>query len=368
MFSNEVARTEGEPGPGDIVQVLRYDGRFLGIGLYNPHSLIAVRMLSRTDIEIDTDFFRARLAKALAHRRALYPDDEAFRLVHGESDGLPGLIIDVYGNTAVLQVLSAGMDKRTGMVVEALQDVLAPEVVVARNDSPVRTLEGLDLVSTVLRGEPAPVVVHEHGIEYEVDVISGQKTGMFLDQKDNRFAVRRFLRSRRVLDCFSNVGGFALNAAAAGATEVTAVDDSGVSIEAARRHFAKNGLPAGDLVTADAFDHLAALQQRGERFGGIILDPPAFTRNRKTVATALKAYKKLNMLALSLLETDGILVTASCSHHISRDEFLNMVSESAIKTGKELRVLETRGAAADHPVLPAMPETEYLKLLVCAAA
>ena len=369
VFSNEIERIDGSPATGDIVDVLRHDGAFIGRGFYHPHSLIAVRLLAREeDEQIDDAFFRRRITAALDFRQSLYPGEEAYRLLHGESDGLPGLLIDVYGKANVLQILSAGMDRRSDMIVRILRELLEPDLIVARNDSPLRTLEGLPSESAVLAGEPASVVISEHGILYEVDVVGGQKTGMFLDQKDNRSAVRRYLKDRRVLDCFSNSGGFALNAAAGGARGVSAVDASAESVELARRNFDRNGLKADHLVCADVFEHLALLRDASERFGGIILDPPAFTKNKRSVVTALKAYRKLNMLALRVLEPNGILVTASCSHHITRDDFLTMVAESAHRTGRTIRFLEIRGAAADHPVLPAMPETEYLKLAICSVA
>ncbi len=366
VFSNEITSIEGDPAPGDAVRVVRHDGKVIGTGLFNPHSLIAVRMFSREDDEIGPPLFRERIATALTRRRAIYPDDDAFRLIHGESDGLPGLLIDVYGDTIVLQVLSVGIERRIPIIVDVLRDLLGPRTIVARNDTPVRQLEGLDQESRILLGDPAPVVIREHGIIYDIDVLAGQKTGMFLDQKDNRFAVRRYLRGRSVLDCFCNVGGFALNAAAAGASSVAAVDSSASAAEATRRHSERNSLPLKHVSVEDAFDHLKALRNSPERLGGIILDPPAFTKNRRSVTAALKAYRTLNILALSLVERGGILVSASCSHHISRDEFLNMIRESAGRVGRNVTILEHRGAAADHPVHPAMPETEYLKLVICA--
>jgi len=366
VFSNEILRTEGDPVIGDVVDVLRYDGRRIGIGFYNPHSLIAVRMLSPGQEVIDPGFFARRIEAALRFRQSIYPNDTAFRLVHGESDGLPGLLIDVYGSTIVVQMLSAGMDRRTDMIVESLREVLAPSVIIARNESPLRTLEGLPQDLRVLHGSAEPLTVSEHGISYEVDLIGGQKTGMFLDQKDNRLAVRRYLAGKDVLDCFCNIGGFALNAAAAGANAIVGVDASETAIEAARRNMDRLGHAHATFEAADAFEVLERFQRDGRSFGGIILDPPAFTKNKRSVATALKAYRKLNMLALSIISPGGILVSASCSHHVTRDDFLDMLGESANRTGRPLRFLEVRGAAADHPVLPSMPETEYLKLAICS--
>ncbi len=287
-------------------------------------------------------------------------------MVHGESDGLPGLLVDVYGGTVVLQVLSAGMEARLETITASLQEVLTPDCILARNDSPIRELEGLPLEVRTLSGEPARVTIREHGLSYGVDPVTSQKTGLFLDQRDNRHAIRRYVKGRRVLDCFSNVGGFGMNAAVAGATGVTCVDLSSSSLRTAEENFRANSLEVGEVVEADAFDYLAAMRDEGARFGGIILDPPAFTKNKKTVATALKGYRRLNTLAMSILEENGILVTASCSHHVSREEFLAMVQSSAVRAGRTLRILEFRGAAADHPVLPAMAETEYLKLAICS--
>lgn len=365
LFSNEIGSISGPVTTGDVVNVARHDGAILGRGFYHAHSLIAVRLLTRQDEEIDRGFFERRIAAALKLRASTGDRRDAFRAVHGESDLLPGLIIDVYGPAVVVQTLSAGMDLRLETIAAVIRDLLSPTTIVARNDSPLRTLEGLPVDVRVLHGEPGTVDIEEHGLTYSVDVIGGHKTGLFLDQADNRLAIRRYMKGRNVLDCFCHAGGFGFNAFRGEATSVSFLDISPEAIASLQRHADGNRIAIEATVCGDAFDLLADAAGQRRTYGAIILDPPAFTRNRKTVATALKGYRRLNMLAMQLLQPGGILVTASCSHHIDRQQFSEMVHTSALRVGKTLRVLESRGASADHPVLVEMPETEYLKLLVC---
>ncbi len=369
VFSNEIASVEGTPGPGTVVGVRRHDGRLIGIGFYHPHSLIAVRMLARENRPIDHQFFRARIHAALERRQRLFPDDTAYRIVHGESDGLPGLIIDRYGNHLALQALSAGMDARTDQIGDVLEDLLHPVAIVGRNDSSLRSLEGLSESIGVLRGTlDGAVDIEENGLQYRVDLLLGQKTGLFLDQKLNRLRIRRYARGRRVLDCFCNDGGFSLNASCGEATQVEGVDISADATGRASENARRNGLSNVQFSTADVFDDLRNRSQRQERYGMIILDPPSFTKSRKTVATALRGYRTINTIAMGLLEQDGILVSASCSHHIDQSAFLEMLRESAVKAGRSVQVVEVCGAAPDHPSLLAMPETSYLKLAILIVA
>lgn len=368
VFSNEIASVEGSPGPGSVVEIRRHHGHRIGIGFYHPHSLIAVRLLSREARPIDRGFFHERIHEALQRRQQLFPDDSTYRMVHGESDGLPGLIVDRYGPYVVLQALSAGIDARLDLIADVLEDLLHPNAIIARNDSSLRTLEGLAESVAVLRGSlEGEVEVLENGLRFGVDLLKGQKTGLFLDQKVNRRRIRRYARGRTVLDCFCNDGGFSLNAAIGGAGRVEGVDISPDATARARENARRNGLSNVCFTQADVFDDLRNRSHQAERYGMVVLDPPSFTKSRKTVATALRGYRTINTLAMGLLEPNGVLVSASCSHHIEREAFLEMLHESALKAGRTIQVAEVCGAAPDHPALLAMPETSYLKLAVLIA-
>ena len=361
-FSNEIQEISGEPAAGDIAELRTHAGKFIGLGFYNPRSLIAFRVLTREREEITFDFFRKRISSATSLRDRMYGGDAACRLVHGESDFLPGLVIDRYGDQLALQTLSFGMDRRLTLIADVLDSLFHPKGIIERNDVHVRELEGLEQKKGVLRGEAGPVVITEHGIKYSIDPLEGQKTGFFLDQRENRKAVRRYAQGVRVLDAFCNDGGFALNAASAGAAGVSAVDISETAIERARKNAGLNQLTAAvEFTAADCFDHMRAAAAGQERFGLIILDPPSFTKSRKNVTQAKQGYRELHTLALALLAPEGILATASCSHHILEETFVSVIANCAVSAGKNIRLLDWRGAAPDHPVLPAMPETRYLK-------
>ena len=367
VFSNEIATVHGSPGPGSIVEVQNAGGRTLGIGLYHPHSLIAVRLLSMHIEDINLEFFRRRIAQALSLRVRIYQDSSVYRLVHGESDFLPGLIVDRFNDICVIQTFSYGMDMRQTELCDALDGLLHPRCIVERNESPLRALEALPERRSVLRGEPGPVEIEEHGIRYALHPLEGQKTGFFLDQRENRLLARRYSRGARVLDCFCNDGGFALNAARGGATSVLALDVSGEETRRAARNAELNGITTVQFETADVFERLRSLREVGARFDLVILDPPSFTRNRKNVPAAKRGYRELHEGALRLLDTDGLLITASCSHHIEPDTFLQVIQDAAFRCGRSLQMIDWRGAAPDHPVLPAAPETRYLKLGVFRA-
>lgn len=366
IFSNEIRSIRGDPEAGDVVELLRHDEKFLGIGFYNPHSLIAFRLLSREREEISFEFFERRIAQALALRRRIYHHSESFRLVHGEGDLLPGLIIDKYNEYCSIQTLSHGMDRRLTLLCDVLDSVLHPKAVVERNESPLRTLEHLESRKGVLRGTLEQTIVSENGVKYKIDLLSGQKTGIFLDQRENRKAVRRYVESAAVLDCFCNEGGFSLNAAAAGATLVEAFDSSEVAISKAKVNASINQAKNVTFETSDAFDLLKSLKQTDKRYDVVILDPPSFTRSRKNVNTALRGYKEINSGALALINAGGFLVTASCSHHVTEGSFFAAIESSARATGRTIQLLESAGAAPDHPTLPAMPETAYLKFGIFA--
>ncbi len=362
VFSNEIREMKGTPVIGDVVEVVAASGTPLGIGLFNPHSLIAVRLLSPVIEEIDHAFFRARLASARDLRERLYPGETTYRLVHGEGDYLSGLIIDRYNEHFAVQTFSYGMDQRLPLICDVLKEFFSPVSIVARNESPLRSLENLPLHRDVLYGEPGPTTITERGLRYTVDLREGQKTGFFLDQRENRGALERYCRGARVLDAFCNDGGFALTAARGGAREVLGVDVSEDAIARARANAMMNGIEGVEFEEGDVFETLTRLSRAGEKYDVIVLDPPSFTRSRKNVQSAKKGYLELHRSALTLLPPGGILLTASCSHHILPEVFLEIVDESARRSGRRAQLLEWMGAAPDHPTLPAVPETRYLKV------
>jgi 23S rRNA (cytosine1962-C5)-methyltransferase len=366
VFSNEIKSIHGNPEAGDVIELLRHDEKFLGVGFYNPHSLIAFRLLSREQEAVTFEFFEQRIAQALQLRKRLYPEAESFRLVHGEADFLPGLVIDKYNEYISLQTLAVGMDRRLTLLCDVLESLFHPKAIVERNESPLRALEQLPLKKEVLRGTIGQTIISENGSKFKVSLLEGQKTGFFLDQRDNRLAVQRYVKNASVLDCFCNEGGFAIYAARGGAARVSALDSSETAIANARVNATINEVPQIKFETADVFDKLPKLLEEGERFDVIILDPPSFSRNKKTVATALKGYKEINAGALKLINPGGILVTASCSHHITAESFVESIEAGARAAHRSLQLLEWRGAAADHPTLPVMPETAYLKFGVFA--
>ncbi len=361
-FSNEIASIEGNPGPGEVVELKSHAGVSLGKGFYHPHSLIAVRLLTRTAEPVDERLFQQRISAALALRQALYPLSNCYRLVDGESDFLPGLVADRYGDTIVVQVFAAGMEERLPLVCDILDSLLHPHCIIERNEMQIRELEGLPLRKGVIRGSLEKVVIEEAGLLYEIDPLGGQKTGFFLDQRENRNAIRRFAAGRKVLDCFCNDGGFALNAAAAGATSVTGIDIAEDAIARARRNAELNALASKvTFEAADAFQALAEAITHTERYDLVILDPPSFAKNRKTIRKAIHGYRALHRHAFRLINEGGFLATASCSHHLYEETFLDIINEAAREATRTVSLLEWHGAAPDHPVLPAMPETEYLK-------
>jgi 23S rRNA (cytosine1962-C5)-methyltransferase len=362
-FSNELQKIEGTPQAGDIVEMYSHNRMFLGKGFYNPNSLIAVRLLTRLQDEpIDFQFFKRRIESALQLRKLMYPCDTTFRIVHGEADFLPGLVIDKYNDFISLQTFSYGMDSRLTLICDVLESLLQPRGIIERNETLLRQLEGLPQKKGHLRGSGHQTTVTENNITYEIDLLEGQKTGFFLDQRENRHAFRRYVKGMRVLDCFCNNGGFALNAAFAEAKSVIGIDVSEIATTTALNNAKKNKLDhQTQFMTTDAFEYLSSAVSRGEKFDVINLDPPSFSKNKKTILKAKRGYAELHTLALSALNTDGILATASCSHHIYEETFLEIINNCARKANRQISLLEWRGAAPDHPTLPAMPETKYLK-------
>ena len=370
VFSNEIRETSGDRSAGITAELYDAAGGFIGIGHYNPHSLIAFRLVSRQREDIDSAaFFEGRIAAALAHRQARYPDLTTFRAVYGESDFLPGLVVDKDGDYLSLQFLSAGMDCRRGQIVEALRNAVAPLGIIARNDVAVRKLEGLDETVEVLWGDiPDRVEMVENGLRFQVNLREGQKTGGFLDQKQNHLLLRDICAGKKVLDCFCYTGSWAIHAAAFGALSVLGVDISARAVGQASSH-AKLNKMADRLrfEECDAFERLRSLQQEGERFGVIVMDPPAFVKSRKNIAEATKGYLTVNRRALELLEPGGYLITCSCSYLMGREAFRDMLIQAARLAKREVRLVEACSQAADHPVLLSFPEAEYLKCFVLQA-
>ncbi len=369
IFSNELIPTAERPEPGEIVTVKTSDNRIAGIGFYHPNSLIAVRLLSRKPVAVDRGFIATRLQQAIRGRESLADATNAIRLVHAESDGLPGLIVDRYGDGLVLQILSAGMERQRDIVVDVLREMLQPRFIILRNDHLMREREGLTQEKQFLIGDASeiPVTITENSVTYLVDPLEGHKTGFYIDQRDHRMVFRRFVRpGDRVLDAFCHFGGFAMHAALAGAGEVLAIDDSDAVLDFTTKNIRQNGLE--HIVSTRKTDLMKWLPEAAgsgkERFNIINLDPPNFATNRKSVGPALRGYRKLHRAALELLEPGGILATSSCSHHITEDAFLESVTRAGRDSKRRVQILYKGGHALDHPVLPEMPETGYLKFFI----
>jgi 23S rRNA (cytosine1962-C5)-methyltransferase len=359
IFSSDVT-DRSDASPGDAVQVVNPRGRFIGVAHYSSLSQITLRLLGDKLEPIDKEFFMRRLTSALAHRERVVENSNACRMVFSEADLLPGLIVDRYGPYLVIQTLSQGMDRARDLIAHCLQELLAPAAIVARNDVSVRKLEGLELETTVLSGEiPERVPIEMNGLKLEADLLHGQKTGVYLDQRENYTAASRHLRGR-VLDCFTSTGGFALHAAAR-SESVEAIDSSTTALATAESNARSNGINNVQFRQADVFEFLAGIERR---YSAVVLDPPAFAKSRKAVDDAARGYKEINLRALRLLGPGGVLVTCSCSHHLSEAALFEIVAEAALDAGKTLRVLERRTQAADHPILLTVPETHYLKCLI----
>ena len=361
VFRSDIEREDGA-ADGLPVRVLTSAGRFLAMAVYNPRSQISLRILSRRDEPIDGAFIRGRVRRALDYRRR-FADLNSCRLIFAESDGLPAVIADKFGDVIVLQILCLGMERFKGDIVDALAQELSPRGIYERNDVPVRELEGLTQQTGLLFGEvPDRVEMQENGVRFLVDVKEGQKTGFFLDQKENRAAIAPFVSGMRVLDCFTHTGSFALHAARYGAAEVTGVDISEHACACALENARLNGVE--DRVRfecANAFDFLRAHQTAGEQYDVVILDPPAFTKTRSAVEGALRGYKEINLRGMKLTRDGGFFITCSCSQHVTPDLFRGMLLEAQKDARVQLRQIEWRTQGRDHPILLASPETQYLK-------
>lgn len=362
VYGAEILRLTGDPQPGDVVHLRDQRDKPLGSAIYNPHSQIVARRISRRKQELDQDFFIRRLERARTWRLARGIDPRLCRMVWSESDGLPGVVVDVYGSSVVFQTNTMAMDNKRQLLIHAILQVLEPETIFERNDSGSRKAEGIENRTGIVHGpDPGPVAVEFGGITVKVDLLSGQKTGFYLDQTDNHLAVARLAPGKRVLDCFCNQGGFALHCAKAGAASVLGIDISAEAVAGAAANASANGL-ACEFREANAFDFLREESDRGEKkYDLIILDPPSFTKNRKTVGGAMRGYKEIHLRAMKLLAPDGLLATYTCSHHVNRQEYLDVIVEAMVDAPATLRLLESHTQRADHPVLPGLPETEYLK-------
>ena len=371
VLDSAIDRIEGSPADGEVVDLCSDDKRFIARGIFNSRSRIHVRLYSWNEAEpLDEAFWRRRLESALHLRSVLGYDqpEGAARLVFSEGDGLSGLVVDRYGQYLVVQVTALALAVRLPQIVPMLVDLAQPQGIVLRTERDIVRAEGLDLAPGLSWGRmpEGPVEILDQGLRYGVDLAEGQKTGLYLDQRENRTAAARYMNGRRVLDMFCYTGGFSLSAAAMGqAREVLGFDSSQRAVAQARVNGERNGLSNLRFESGDAFETLHALKTAGERFEGLVLDPPKFARSRGGVEDALRAYARLNRLALDVLAPGGILVTCSCSGHVTRDDFFFMLVSVAQQSGRDIQVLEQRGAAADHPVTATCPETEYLKCFIC---
>jgi 23S rRNA (cytosine1962-C5)-methyltransferase len=365
IFSNEIRMDESAKAiaPGAIVNVRGFDGQAFGTGYFNPRSLIAVRLLAdECDIAIDADFFATRLGRALKLRDSLYARP-FYRLCHAEGDGLPGLVIDRFGDTLSVQIGTAGMQRQEGAILAALDALLAPRTVILKGDAPSRALEGLEPDVRVAKGAGARIQVEENGARYFADLAEGQKTGWYYDQRDNRAFIAGLAKGRSVLDAYSYAGGFGILAARAGAKEVVCLDSSAPALALAEESARANDVKI-QAVKADVFEELERLAVAGERFDIVLADPPPFVKSRKDLEAGARAYRKLARMAASVAAPGGLLLVASCSHNIPPDRFAVECGAGIARAGRRAALIRQAGAGPDHPVHPLLPESAYLKALV----
>ena len=366
IFASDITDRDGAQ-PGEAVRVADARGRTVGTAHYSSTSQIALRMLSAEAEEIGRDFFLRRLRAAEAHRRRVVRHSTAYRVVHGEADLLPALVVDRYGDCLAVQTLDQGMDAAKALIVSCLEEIFTPRAIVARNDVAVRAKEQLPLETAVVAGAISePVTIEMNGLKLSADLLHGQKTGIYLDQRQNYRAVARYANGGKALDCFTSTGGFALHLAAH-SESVEAVDSSEPALATARANAGANGIANIDFRAADVFDLLAGYVSARRQFSLVVLDPPAFAKSRRNLDGAAAGYKEINLRALRLLAPGGILATCSCSHHVSEAMLLELVAAAALDAGQTLRVLDRRTQAQDHPILLTVPETHYLKCLILEA-
>jgi 23S rRNA (cytosine1962-C5)-methyltransferase len=361
VFSSEVLKVFGKPEDGDVISLKDGKDHLIGSAIYNSKSQIVARRFSRRKQDLDLDFFKRRITQAAEYRARRRIDPRLCRVVWSESDGLPGLIIDRYGDCFVMQTLTLAMDMRRDSIADAITDLFGEITIIERNEAPVRKAEGLELRTGVLCGNaPSQIEIEIEGVTFEVNLLRGQKTGFYLDQKHNYGIVAGFARDRRVLDCFTNQGAFALTCARAGASDVTGVEESSESIAAAKRNAAKNDLKMR-WIEQDVFQFLRAAEKAGAQYDLIVLDPPSFTKAKSGLRDAMRGYRELHTRAFKLLSKEGMLATFSCSHHVSETALSQTISDALVDARRSARRLRRFEQAPDHPVVPTIPETEYFK-------
>src|SRR5436190_774297 len=368
VFSSEVLKVFGKPADGDVISLKDGRDRLIGSAIYNSKSQIVGRRFSRRKQDLDLDFFKRRIAQAAEYRTRRGVDPKLCRVVWSESDGLPGVTIDRYGDCLVLQTLTLAMDRRKDLITNAMVDLFGDVTIVERNDVAVRRVEGLELRSGVLNGAvpSSPIVTQITAarqtvpLQLEVDLLHAQKTGFYLDQKQNYESIAQYAERRRVLDCFTNQGAFALACARAGAVEVTGVEENSANIAAGQRNAARNDLRV-EWREQDVFQFLRAAEKAHSQYDLIVLDPPSFTKTKSGLRDAMRGYRELHVRAFKLLSRDGLLATFSCSHHVSENAFALMIADALVDARRSARRLRRFEQAPDHPVLPTLPETEYFK-------
>ncbi|MCX8009722.1 MAG: class I SAM-dependent rRNA methyltransferase [Ignavibacteria bacterium] len=366
IFSNEIIDLTENPKAGDVVDIFSSKNEFLGKGFYNPNTLITVRILTRNDEIIDRDFFLKRIHSAVQLRKKIFPERNSYRIVHGESDLLPGLVIDKYNNSYSIQVFSFGMEKQLDLICDIIKTEFSAEQIVLRNDFNLRELEGLTKFKERIYGIEKKEIIFDGKINFEIDLLNSQKTGFYFDQVENRHSIIPIAKDLEVLDCFCNDGGFSLSALFGGAKNVTAVDISNEAINNLIKNISLNNFDENKVncINKDAFNFMKEVKQQGKEFDLVILDPPSFTKSKKNLPEAKKGYFVINSLAFSLVRKDGFIATSSCSHHLDKNSFLEIISSSALKSNKKYSILKINGASQDHPIHPLMPETEYLKFVL----
>lgn len=362
VFSNEIENLDTSVTPGTIVRVLNSEDKVLGTGMFNPHSLIAVRMIKKGEEPLSENFVFEHLDTAFNYRKEIGVRKYG-RMCYGEADGMPGLVIDRYGDVVVADILTAGMELLKDDITAAIKKLFKPKGILYRNDSNFRTLENLPVTPEVIGEVPEEVIIEENKVKYAVPVKAGQKTGFYFDQRENREFLKPYFKDRLVLDLYSYVGGFGVYAAVNGAAQVWGTDSSALAVEYANKNAELNGVKDAAVYQRDDAERLLSANIRGELPDTpdmILLDPPPFVKNKKSLPQAMNLYVKLNRMAMEGLKTGGLLATSTCSHHISRETFMEIIRQAAYKAQKKVVLLELRGAAKDHPVVIGMPETEYL--------
>ena len=361
VFSSEVLKVFGDPADGDVISVRDGKDHLIGSAIYNSKSQLVARPFSRRKQDLDLDFFKRRIAQAAEYRARRHVDPKLCRVVWSESDGLPGVVIDRYGEHFVLQTLTLAMDMRKELITQAIVGLFEARNIIERNDAPVRQVEGLEARTGILSGAATSKIrIDINDVKFDVDLLHGQKTGFYLDQKDNYGIIAQYARSRRVLDCFTSQGAFALACARAGASEVTGVEANTESLQAARENAERNQLRV-QWIEQDVFQFLRGAQKMESQYDLIVLDPPSFTRTKSGVRDAMRGYRELHVRAFKLLSKDGLLATFSCSHHVNENAFAQMIAEALVDARRSARRLRRFEQSPDHPVLPTLPETEYFK-------